>query len=503
MPIIQNTLDSSYSLMFVYGITVGIFFSASLYMVIFAVSQALRGRNNIVFQVFIYGALSFFAYAMFSIFCLPMHFPLIRQVIPEPVLLIAKLLSPLSIVFFIKMFTLAAPIKTLSAFLFWDRTKHLYLFLFAIQWIAVIGFIFIENTKTVAIIMFSLLMINSVLGIVFSSIALESKLLSKLYSAILWLAAFIISILILILLFIDLESLPPFIYVCVHTIFSIFILLFSFIIIRYAADETVRFKSIAKLEVEDFYRNVYNALHNEEFFIEYQPKLDLNTKKVSAVEALVRWEHPEKGRIPPDEFITAAEQTELIDHICKWVLKRVVKDIKKFQAMNLDLSVSVNFSVKNIHPNMVAFLTDLLESNNISSDALTVEVTESLFLDMSLKQKTAFNMLKDANIGISLDDFGAGFSSLRYLDEMKLSEIKLDKAFSLSLTENHKRLVVEAIIDLSHKLNICVVAEGVEDKRIEQSLAVMNCDLVQGYSICRPKGLDEFLSWYDKYMLSK
>lgn len=488
----------NYSLIFLYGITTGIFFAASLYMIIFSFAQSFWGYNRNLLRIFSYGALSFFAYGMFSIYCMPLHFAEISLILPKWVLFLGKVLAPIGVIAFIKMFMHAAPIKTLRAFLFWDKTKTLYFILFTVEWLVALSFIFIENRITIMVTLFLLVVFNCLLGVIFSSTALESKRLSKIYSVILLLVVISLCAIIYMILNMDVSKISSSVFVCLHFLFSVFILLFSFIIIRYTIDETMRYESITKLEIENFYRNVYHALNNDEFFLEYQPKMDLKTNQIVGIEALIRWQHPTKGRVTPDSFIGAAEKTELIDHICKWVIMQVLKDIQTLKQKNIHLPVSVNFSVNNICPEMMSFVINALNQYNTSSQLLKIEITESLFLDMSLKQQKALSMLHDADIDISLDDFGAGFSSLRHLDEMGLAEIKIDKAFSLNLTDSQKRTVVSAIVQLSHDLGISVVAEGVENDDIKHILNDMHCDTVQGYGICRPKVINDFLTWYSQ-----
>lgn len=487
------------ALVFGYGLATGIFFAACVYMVIFAISQFVMTNNRSIVLIFIYAAISTAAFGLFNMYCMPLHFPQMNHVIPDWLQTLGKYAAPIGIFAFIKMFMRASPMKTLRAFLFWHRSRYIYFGLFALSWLTVFAFFFIDSRQTVIVISFALFVLNAIVGVAFASTALESKRLRGIYAALLSTVIVILSAMIYVIAFVDLSQLPAWLFLSIHTVLGLVILLLTFVVMRYTIDETMRYASVTKVEVEDFYKHMYHALQHNEFFLEYQPKVDLRTHQVNGMEALIRWDHPKKGRITPDGFINAAEQTEIIDNICQWVIKKVISDTKALLNQGIELPVSINFSVNNIHPNMVNFLLNTIEDEQLPSDMIIVEITESLFLHMSAEQKRALEMLHDAGISLSLDDFGAGFSSLRHLDEMGLSEIKIDKSFALNLSDSKKHTVVSAIVSMSHALGIRVVAEGVEDAEIQSALADMACDTAQGYGICCPQKLDDLVIWYNTY----
>lgn len=495
---LSNSLIFNKSL-FVYGTATGIFFAAFLYMLFFGLSQLFWRHNRNVVSIFGYAALATLSFSLFHLYALPLHFPYVQQFIPNWVFFLGKISAPIGVYAFIKMFMQAAPIKTLKAFLFWHRTKSFYSTLFALCFLLSLIFLFMSDRKLVLAMVFSLFMLSCALGIKFAATALESKYLSKLYTFSLIVVMLVMAALIFIIIYIDLNTVPNVFFVFIHTLLAVIILLFSFVIMRYTLDETLHFESITKIKVEDFYKHIYQALEKDEFFVEYQPKIDLKTKQVCGMEALIRWLHPQRGLIPPNQFIPAIEKTQIIDHICQWLIKRTMQDAKALHAQGIHIPISINFSVNNIHPDMVSFLVKAVRKYKIPAHMVLVEITESLFLDMTDDQKTALTMIHEEGIKLSLDDFGAGFSSLRHLDEMGLSEVKIDRAFAEKLSEKKKNTVVAAVVSMCHALDIDVVAEGINDEDTRQAFIDIECDMAQGFGICRPKRLDDFLIWYRDY----
>lgn len=242
-----------------------------------------------------------------------------------------------------------------------------------------------------------------------------------------------------------------------------------------------------------------NALPNLQLQVLYQPIVNLKTLEIHKAEALIRWQHPEMGMIPPAKFIPIAEDTGLIIGIGEWVFKQAVDAIKACrQQIHPDFKVSINKSPVQFRSESTAHVTwfQHLIKNDLPGECLIVEITEGLLLDKSEHVNTQLNAFKDAGIKIALDDFGTGYSSLSYLKQYDIDFIKIDQVFVKNLTPASEDMVLcEAIIMMAHKLNMRVVAEGVETAEQMQLLKAAGCDFAQGYYFAKPMTLEELLTY--------
>jgi predicted signal transduction protein with EAL and GGDEF domain len=240
------------------------------------------------------------------------------------------------------------------------------------------------------------------------------------------------------------------------------------------------------------------ALDQDGLRLFYQPKLDLASGRVAGAEALVRWQHPKRGLVPPDAFISLAEETGNIQRLTRWALASGITQAAAWRARGLALRVSVNLSVRDLAdaalPERVA---GLLDRHAVPSSQLMLEVTESAIMGEPDAAIAVLRRLADQGIALSIDDFGVGQSSLSYLRRLPVRELKIDKSFVLNLAQNAEdRTIVRSVIELGHRLGYSVTAEGVEDEAALVGLAEYGCDHAQGYHIARPlpvEGFDRFL----------
>ncbi|WP_371194539.1 EAL domain-containing protein [Glaciecola sp. SC05] len=256
----------------------------------------------------------------------------------------------------------------------------------------------------------------------------------------------------------------------------------------------------------DIIRHLKLALSDidSELSMVYQPKLHIGQNKVSKVEALIRWNSKDLGFVPPDEFIEIAEQANLIYQVTQWVIKRVILDVKEMHERGQKVCAAINLSAKDImQPELLPWILMQLSTQNLPVRALAFELTES---DLVSDAKTAAQHLqeyRDAGFNLAIDDFGTGYSSLAYLQKLPVSDIKIDKSFVLNLATNEAdQKIVTSIIALAKSFNMKVVAEGIEDKESLRLLEEFGCDWAQGYYICRPVPLSEFLAWIDKRVVN-
>ncbi|PSN15021.1 hypothetical protein C7293_09075 [filamentous cyanobacterium CCT1] len=231
------------------------------------------------------------------------------------------------------------------------------------------------------------------------------------------------------------------------------------------------------------------ALEREEFSLHYQPKISLATGQLTGLEALLRWDSPELGRVSPGRIIPVAEETGLIVNIGAWVLREACRQAKVWQSEGLlSVPIAVNISVLQLHQaNLLAQLKQLLNEFELSPSLLELEITETAAMQDVDYAQARLHQLSDLGIGLSLDDFGTGFSSLAYLSRFPLKVLKIDRAFITSITTSATaQAIARSIIELGHGLGMRVLAEGVETKQQLAYLRSVGCDEVQGYIFYRP-----------------
>ncbi|MFD2045241.1 EAL domain-containing protein [Ornithinibacillus salinisoli] len=235
------------------------------------------------------------------------------------------------------------------------------------------------------------------------------------------------------------------------------------------------------------------AMENEELYLVYQPKIDLHTREMRGMEALLRWESSELGTISPAEFIPIAEETGQIIAIGKWVLKTACKRNKEWQQKGLPFQcVSVNVSVRQFqHSDFVNTVEGILHETGLNPRFLELEITESIMQNIN-ESTTVLKGLRELGVKTSIDDFGTGYSSLHILRELPIDTIKIDKSFIDDVADSAKRSMVRTIIDLGLNLNLSVVAEGIENEQQAKILSRYKCRFGQGYLFSRPVKEDEF-----------
>ncbi|MCP3980186.1 MAG: EAL domain-containing protein [bacterium] len=230
------------------------------------------------------------------------------------------------------------------------------------------------------------------------------------------------------------------------------------------------------------------AIAKDQLTLFYQPKISIDSGRILSVEALVRWQHPKHGMLPPDEFIGLAEHSGLIIPLTHWVLGKAIGQYLAWKAMNLDIAMAVNLSARHLQErDLPQDLKVLLESCNMPCDRLILEITESTLMDDPERSLEVLNRLSDLGVKISIDDFGTGYSSLSYLKKLPADELKIDRSFVMALdSQADDAVIVKSTIEMAHNLGLKVVAEGIETTAIWDSLRQFDCDYGQGYLFGRP-----------------
>jgi EAL domain-containing protein (putative c-di-GMP-specific phosphodiesterase class I) len=241
-------------------------------------------------------------------------------------------------------------------------------------------------------------------------------------------------------------------------------------------------------------RQLINALKNDEFILHYQPYWDINTKKITGMEALIRWQSSDKGLVPPGKFIPILEETKMIIEVGEWILRTAVRQIREWQNKGYPVvPVSVNLSLIQFRQKDLAeMVKKVIEEYGLNTSLLTLEITESAFMQDIDFTRSVLKTLKDIGTSISIDDFGTGYSSLSYLKRFPVDNLKIDISFIREIaTDPDTASIVTAIIGMAHTLNIKTIAEGVETEEQWKILRLLRCDVIQGFYLSKPLPAEE------------
>jgi diguanylate cyclase len=247
------------------------------------------------------------------------------------------------------------------------------------------------------------------------------------------------------------------------------------------------------------------ALDRHELILHYQPKAILANGDVHSVEALLRWQHPDRGLVPPDEFIPMAQQTGLIKPLTLYVIDEALRQCRAWLSDGLTLAIAVNLSTRNlVDVNFPAQVAELLERWKVSPALLELEITESAMLSDPSRTKLVLEALSEMGIRLSIDDFGTGYSSLSYLKRLPVNEIKVDRSFVMNMANDEDdATIVRSTIELGRNLGLDVVAEGVESEQVWSRLRALGCTAAQGYYLSRPIPAADLQAWLEQRTLAR
>jgi len=270
----------------------------------------------------------------------------------------------------------------------------------------------------------------------------------------------------------------------------------------------------SKMNAQSLYRlnlesSLRKALEREEFFLLYQPQIDLKTHEIIGFEALLRWAHPELGIVSPIEFIPLLEETGMIEKVGRWVLRKACKACMSWHQQGFnDISIAVNLSpVQFEDENIAGVVKNILDETGLSANYLELELTESTIMRNAAEAATTLTKLSSMGVAIAIDDFGTGYSSLSYLQKFPINTLKIDRSFVSELVRNEGDVnIVSAIILMAHSLGLTVVAEGVEEQKQLSLLQSKQCETVQGFFFSKPidlKAAEEMLKNWSKEFAPK
>ena len=243
------------------------------------------------------------------------------------------------------------------------------------------------------------------------------------------------------------------------------------------------------------------AVETDQLVLNYQPKMNLAENKVTGVEALVRWQHPERGFVPPGNFIPFAEQTGYISAITEWVLRRAIEQGGLWHRTGLSLRMSANVSARDLRQEdvLVRMIDEALRANDFPAGLLCLEITESGLMEDPRSAQSTLRKLRELGIATSIDDYGTGYSSLSYIKQLAVNELKIDRTFVSGMEADHSNAaIVRSTIELGHNLGLTVTAEGVETDHELAVLRRYGCDLAQGYFFSRTMPAAELEAWLAK-----
>jgi len=266
--------------------------------------------------------------------------------------------------------------------------------------------------------------------------------------------------------------------------------------------EGMQEREVTRLELD---KDLDKALSNNEFVLHFQPQADLETGEIHSVEALIRWQHPRRGLLPPVEFIPLAEESGRITDIGRWVVAAACRQLTAWKGTACEnLRIAINLSGRELDDeNLVDEIREALEAEQVPANRLEVELTEEIFIQNIEHNRNQLGRLHDLGVNIAIDDFGVGYSSLGYLRDFPVDLLKIDRSFITSVTERHDDSVItRAVINLAHNLGIQVIAEGVETEEQLNFLRQHGCNLIQGYLISRPIPAVELERVLDEGILS-
>jgi EAL domain-containing protein (putative c-di-GMP-specific phosphodiesterase class I) len=240
------------------------------------------------------------------------------------------------------------------------------------------------------------------------------------------------------------------------------------------------------------------GLGKGELVVFYQPKVDALTGALIGVEALVRWQHPTRGLLPPGRFLPAVENTPLVVPLTAHVIDSALAAVRGWRDRGLAISVAINLTARQVaSEDLPRQIETALATHGLPSQALVVEVTESSLMANPAQTRAVLGRLREMGVGLSMDDFGTGYSSFTHLRDLPVTEIKIDQSFVAGTVDSvRSAALVKSIIDLAHNLGLNVVAEGVETVECRSVLTGMGCTMLQGYLLARPMPADQLEQWY-------
>lgn len=502
LPLHQFTPKNPEVLQQLYGVINGVFLVCAALVLLSGISHYrssfFKLRNNRMSATFSYFLvfIGFASFGLYNVFYQGFSRAVTINTLPDWLFYISRFSSPIALASITFIFLLVTEVKSYTAFRFQEKHKVFIRSLYLMDLLALVVLLFMDDMNNIALLNGSIFVPHCAAAVLYCLFGLKDVPYSALMAAMFALMAVVFAELNRQLFYGTLSFTPEAI-ALTHTTFTITHTIFTFITLRFGYDEMLRFLKVKDRDNQHLIHGFGNALKNNEFFLTYQPQINLKTNEFSGLETLIRWQHPRYGHIPPIEFIELAEVSGKIDDLCCWVISQSLKEVTSMRDhLKSDLRLSINFSAKNLNATVLEHLQRKLEYYNFPAKDLTVEITETVVIEETSETRHFLNTVYDMGVELSIDDYGTGFSSLSYLNKLQLSELKLDRSFVSDIDENHENFVIShSTITMSKSLNYKVVAEGVETAEAMEILKTINCDYAQGFFIARPMTESELCEW--------
>lgn len=478
-----------------YGFSSGIYFSVVVVLVFYGLSYR-KAYNWRITAAFLLVALSFSSYGFYNIFFQQLFTDATKSLYSKNFLKFCAMVTPTSVLILTYIYIRGYTLRSARAYQRYKKEIWL-VYLIYISTIAnIIAIYFVDDNKTIAL----MLLLGFVLPC-FGAARLAMVSNEKDVSTIGHIAQF--SGLLIFILTIGLYSIEntqltsPAIQALTNVGFGLSTLLAGLFSVRYGYEEVWSFFVLQDMDKRNLLNHVTTGINNNQFSLNYQPQLNLQTGKITAAEVLIRWQHPKKGNIPPTDYIPLAEETDLISHITMWVISTAIKQAKQLQEIGHALKISINFSPKDISPHVIDHLERMLIKYDYPSELIVVEITESQVINSSDKTFVAsMERLHTLGVSISIDDYGTGFSSLSHLQKLHVHELKIDQSFIKELDyDTDSYAIVYSTLQMARNLNLITVAEGIEKEETLNILKELKCNFAQGYGIAKPMPFDALLEW--------
>lgn len=477
------------------GVINGLYLAIFLTLFLYGVSYSCQRRTWPVMAAFMLLALGFLSLGLNNILFQYVYRPDTLPTLAPWVIQITKIAMPLGLIIFTFVFVTLGALYTFRGYRYLRGQRHLIYLLYGLDAATILAQFFIRDNHVGIVLILGLLILH-MLGASFFYLRVLRR--ASATRSMGWLCL-VSAVSVIYLAWLTLTCpgfFQKYLLLPAQSAFVLLAVVFGMLSLRNGHAETAYYLKVRHLDRHDLLPALMRAIHDGEFYLAYQPLLRLADNQICGLEALIRWQHPRQGLIPPDQFIPLAEASGLIYRISEWVMQQAAADTHALLAAGMKVKVHINLSARDFRPERIRFLLDQLREQQVPSQYFGVELTESLLMIQSPQATSSLDLLRQAGISVTLDDFGTGFSSLTYLRDLQLTQLKIDRSFVTDLENSPENwVIIESTLQMSHNLGISVTAEGVETPRAMSLLRDLRCDVVQGYGIARPMPLAELMAW--------
>lgn len=479
-----------------YGMMDGVFLTAVILLFLFGI-KTVRARSNWrISASYMLLALSILCFGLYNIFFQNTHDAVTAGFHPSWLVKLGTLAVPVALAILTYMIHWSLSLYSYAASVALKQVRWYTNLLFVLYAAVFVALIFTDDIHTASRMILLTFIFPCLSGSYIAWKGLDNRHVSRLVGfSFLFLA---VGTSLMIWLTFDNRLMgKPHIIAGIHFSYALFVILTCHTMLSMGRDELNDLFKRYGMDKLHIRKDIVPALTEGQFRLNYQPQVNLKKQAVSGIEALIRWQHPTKGNIPPNDFIPIAEETGLIENITMWVVEESVGHAKQLIDKGRPLEVSINFSPSCFKRSVVDHLEKQLSKHAVPAELMIIEITENMMLKENDPEViAAFAKLHEMGVQLSIDDYGTGFSSLSYLKKMSIRELKIDRSFVMDMQDNKDNYaIVNSTLQMTKSLDIAVVAEGVETEAVLNSLTGMGCDKAQGYGIAKPMSFHALTSY--------